>query len=160
MLGVPTYREQEQPFDSPETAFGNVVKLWRGNLKDSDIGNFRIVPLNSSVALASEGCTLYRYGANYDADCARGFVQVLSIRDFKGNRLAMLSLRFSCKGWCIEEIVGPRGEDISSITFTWLDENGKYNELDEPTDLHFLAQEVVRILNREDKNGTRKQIDC
>ena len=40
----------------------------------------------------------------------------------------------------------------AQLTFTWIDENGKHNELDKPTDLHFSAQEVARILNRENEN--------
>ena len=146
-------RDQGKSIDSIEIATSKAVYLWRGNHKDRSVGDFHIVALNSSKALASEGCALYRYGSNYDADCAMGLVQVLSIRDLKENRVAMLGLRFSYKGWRIDEFVGQYGEDISAVAFTWIDENGKHNELNEPTDLHFLAQEVVRILNRENENA-------
>lgn len=111
-----------------EIAIGNVICLWRGNLRDSEIGDFRIVALNSNEALESEGNGLYRYGTNYNAECAKGLVQCLSIRDRDGNRVATLGLRFSVNGWRVDELVGPRGEEISAATFTWFDENGKHNE--------------------------------
>jgi hypothetical protein len=156
MMDEFTYGEQDQPFDPDQIVISNVVRLWRGNPKHSEIGDFHIVALNSNEALESESCGLYRYGANYDRDCAKGLVQGLSIRDRKENRVAALVLRFSVKGWRVDDLVGPHGEDISAAAVTSIDEDGKCNELNEPTDLHFLAQEVVRILNRENENGTQQ----
>ena len=153
MLDESTYCEQDRPFDPVENGLGNVVRLWRGNPKVCEMGDFRIVALNSSEALGSDGCSLYRNEVNYNAECAKGLLQALSIHDRKGNRVAALGLRFSVKRWRVDELVGPYEEDISVATLTWIDENGKNNELDEPTDLHFLVQEVARILNRENENA-------
>ena len=69
-------------------AIGNVVRLWCSNLKDSKIGNYRIVVLNSNEALESKGCGPSRYGTNHKAEIAKGLDQVLSIRDHNENRLA------------------------------------------------------------------------
>lgn len=141
---------EEKPINSEKRSSCNVIRLRRGNPTESIVGDYRIVPINSTYALSAEGCKIYLNTPDYDADCAKGLVQALSVRGQNNVRLATLVLTFKNSRWEADQILGIYGEDVSSTTIRLRNEDGTYEESEEPSDLYYLTQEIARILNSGD----------
>lgn len=130
------------------TPTGKVGYRWQSTLQAQEIGDFRIIPLTSSMELTSEGWNMKHWAANYDEDCAKGLYQVFSVRNLDGEAVATLSLRYGAGQWRVDQCLGFRYEEVTSTVVEWVDQNGKHNERNDPTDLHFLAQDVARLMNQ------------
>ena len=75
---------------------------------------------------------------------------MFSIRSAAGRRLATLGLSVGSGNWKVYQCQGYRNANVSRANFTWIDQDGKHNAVDERTDLHYVAQEIARLLNRSD----------
>jgi len=89
--------------------------------------------------------------ATYDAKCAKGLYQVFSIRDILGNRLATLGLTYGARSWEVDQCLGFNNVEVLTETAEWIHGNGKQDSMEEFTDLHYVAQEVTRLLNNQRK---------
>ena len=120
---------------------------WVCPILAQEIGNFSIVPLVTSKQLASEGWHMQHCVAAYDANCAKGLYQVFSIRDLLGSRLATLGLTYGASGWKVDQCFGVGNATVMCKSIEWINDGGKNESMLEYTDLHYLAQEMARLLN-------------
>lgn len=123
-------------------------KYWRCPLSPFEISDFKITPLTSSRALASEGWNMQHCVATYAEHCATGLYHVFSIRNSINQRIATLGLQLSHDLWRVDQCLGFRNVQVTFRIDKRDDVNGKHMESHEPTDLHYLAHEVARLLNR------------
>lgn len=152
MLDEQTVRELNRLFGLDRaTPTGKIRYRWQSSLQAQEFGDFHIIPLTSSKELSSEGWNMNHCVAHYDADCAKGMYQVFSIRDQDGTRIATLGLIYTAGFWRIDQCLGFGNEAVVTTVVEWVDQNGKHDSLNEFTDLHYLSQEIVRLLNKEHK---------
>ncbi len=120
---------------------------WACPILTQELGDFIIVPLVSSKELASEGWHMQQCVATYDVNCAGGLYQVISVRDLLGNRVATLGLTYGATGWTVDQCLGVSNAVVMRKSVEWIYEGGQHESTEEYTDLHYLAQEVARLLN-------------
>jgi hypothetical protein len=115
---------------------------WESLIGQYEAGDFQVVPLISSDELRAEGYLMdHCIGRYYPTWCKQGFIRVFSIRDLDGRRVATASLVFEydedrwkleqCKGYCNMEV--------------------SFQE-SEPSDLHFVVQDIVRLYQQAQEN--------
>jgi hypothetical protein len=120
---------------------------WESLIGEFPAGDYRVVPLLSSDALREEGESMdHCVGQRYPRWCKTGAVRVFSIRDMLDRHVATASIYFDFETghWRLEQCRGPKNREVC--------ENGtkQRHGLDtqeysaEPTDLYFLAREIVR----------------
>lgn len=85
--------------------------------------------------------------ASYDVNCARGLYQVISVRDLLGNRVATLGLTYGATGWTVDQCLGSSNAIVMRKSIEWIYEGGQHESTEAYTDLHYLAQEVARLMN-------------
>ncbi len=127
---------------------GKLRYRWACPVAEQEMGDFRIVPLTSSTALAGEGWHMQHCVASYATQCATGLYQVFSIRNLLGCRLATLGLACTGCGWRVDQCLGFKNAEVLMQTAEWLHGNGEHQSTEEFTDLHYVAQEVTRLLNQ------------
>ena len=79
----------------------------------------------------------------YDEMCHKGLARVFSIRDLSNKRMATISLLWRDDYWHLEQIKGLQNADVLESESTFFDGNTTVTLL-EPTELHFVSQEVLR----------------
>jgi hypothetical protein len=152
-LNEQTIREMNHLFGlSTTTPTGKIRYRWQSPLQIQEMGDFCVVPLTSTKDLASEGWNMRHCVASYDVDCANGLYQVFSIRDLDGKRLATLGLRYDPNGWKLDQCLGLLNAEVTTSVVEWIDGNGNHHSINQPTEIHFLAQEVERLMKYADWN--------
>lgn len=148
MLSEKTACELNQLFELTKAAPSRKLRYrWACPVLAQEIGDFSIAPLVSSKELESEGWHMQHCVATYAANCASGLYQVISVRDLLGNRLATLGLTYVASGWKVDQCLGLGNATVMHKSIEWIHEGGKHESTVEYTDLHYLAQEVARLLN-------------
>jgi hypothetical protein len=154
MLSEQTVRELNQLFGLAQMTLSRKTRYrWSCPLEAHDLGDFRVVPLTSSRALASEGWNMQSCVTSYDAKCALGFYQLFSIRDLRGDRIATLGLTYRDSGWTVDQCLGQGNAEVMNKTVEWIHDNGQHESMDEFTDLHYVALEVVRLLKSNQRGA-------
>lgn len=149
MISEQTVRELNQLFGLDQSTPSRKLRYrWACPVLAQEMGDFLVVPLASSKELTSEGWHMQHCVASYDARCANGMYQVFSIRDLLGNRIATLGLAYGASGWTVDQCLGIGNSEVMLKFTEWIHGIGKHESMDEFTDLHFLSQEVARLLNR------------
>ena len=149
MFSEQTVNELNQLFGLDQSTPTRKLRYrWACPVPAQKMGDFLAVPLASSKELTSEGWHMQHCVASYDARCANDMYQVFSIRDLLGNRIATLGLAYGASGWTVDQCLGIGNFEVMLKTAEWIHDNGKHESVDEFTDLHFLSQEVARLLNR------------
>jgi len=149
-----TVSELNQLFGLGQAAPARKLRYgWPCPVAEQEMGDFRLVPLTSSSALAGEGWHMQHCVASYATQCATGLYQVFSIRDLLGRRLATLGLAFAASGWRVDQCLGFKNAEVLMQTAEWLHGNGEHQSPEEFPDLHYVAQEVTRILNQQRKSS-------
>jgi hypothetical protein len=148
MVDGQTARESNRLCELNSTVSVNEFRYrWQCPVQEQTMGDFHIVPLTTANELASEGRNMHDCVASYGAACAKGLYQVFSIRDLDGERVATLGLVYAVGGWKVDQCIGILNDEVTTTIVEWIDGNGKHDSMDEPTDLHFLAQDVARLMN-------------
>jgi len=150
MISEQTARELNQLFglNQQDDSLRKLRYRWPCPLVAQEMGDFFVVPLTSSRELASEGWNMQHCVATYDSNCANGIYQVFSIRDLLGNRIATLGLTYGPNGWKVDQCLGLSNVEVMLKPVEWIQGDGIQESRDDFTDLHYLAQEVARLLNR------------
>ena len=120
---------------------------WTSDLAECVIGEFVIVPLTTSRQLRAEGRAMRHCVGQYDEICHKGLARVFSIRDLSKKRMATISLLWRDDYWHLEQIKGRQNVDVLESESTFFDGNTTVTLL-EPTELHFVSQEVLRRYRR------------
>jgi len=116
---------------------------WASALSAGEIGAYMVIPLTTSSALRKEGAAMCHCIGSHDILCAVGTYVVFSIRDLDNKRLATMSLVIDQHGWHLDQIKGLENREVTYTEETFY--SGERTEtVREPSDLYYVAQEVLR----------------
>lgn len=132
--------------------------VWDSALQACEVGDYQVIPLTSSWALRQEGRAMQHCVGGYDEMCAKGRVQVFSVRNLLGHRVATLSLIFRDDYWHLEQIKGVANEDVSIAEELYYDGDRTVTQLD-MTDMHYVAHEVLRCYRGAWENALLRLIN-
>ncbi|THB78146.1 MAG: hypothetical protein D6B25_04875 [Desulfobulbaceae bacterium] len=125
----------------------NFKGSWNPQLPEMLIGEYLIIPLTSSKMLKSEGFWMQHCCRTFASRCADLDYCIFSIRTRSGERLATLGVQKDHDYWQFDQCYGPGNADVIEETFEYLDEDGELQIELVPTELFYVAQEVVRLMN-------------
>jgi hypothetical protein len=115
---------------------------WESLIGPYEAGDYLVVPLICTDDLRTEGNVMnHCIGRLYPTSCKLGLIRAFSIRDLDGRRLATVSLEFDYleDRWKLEQCKGYGNINVSF-------------EGSEPTDLHFLVADLVRLYQQAQEN--------
>ena len=122
-------------------------RKWQCKLPETVIGDFLIIPLTSAKMLKSETYWMSNCCKDYLFQCAGLEYSVFSIRTRTGERLATLGLRNDNGYWQFDQCYGPSNSEVLEESHLYLDEEGTLQSDSFPTELYYVAHEVVRLMN-------------
>lgn len=125
---------------------------WKCKLPETLIGEYLITPLTSSRMLKSEGYWMNNCSRDFTRQCETFEYCLFSIRKRTGGRLATLGIMNDQGHWSFDQCYGPSNSEVLEETFEYLDEDEVLQFESYPTDLYYIAHEVVRLMNS--KNDT------
>lgn len=120
---------------------------WPSLLDETVIGDFLAIPLTSAKMMKSEAYWMNNCCRDFTESCAHGEYGLFSIRRRTGERLATLGVAKSSTGWCFDQCYGPSNVDVLEETVVYLGDEGELHSESYPTELYYISQEVVRLLN-------------
>lgn len=88
---------------------------WSTGLEELEVDGVRVVPIEDSLSLASEGHELHHCVAAYERDCIEGRCRILGLRDKETDRrigTVRLQLRPKTGTWILAEAKGPRNRSL------------------------------------------------
>lgn len=122
-------------------------RRWPSVLPETVVGDYLVVPLTSSKMLKSEGYRMNNCSREYSGLCGLGSYLIFSIRSRSGERVATLGMRKRDEFWRFEQCLGPGNSNVMDEEITYCDENGTVQQEWYPTELYYVAHEVVRLVN-------------
>lgn len=131
---------------------------WASKLPEIMVGDFLVIPLNSTKMLKSESYWMNNSSSDYAQQCSKGLYALFSIRTRSGERLATLGLENYCGSWRFDQCHGPSNSEVLEEHFEYLDDDGRYVEEFYPTEMYYAVHEVARLLNNFD--GGRLEVFC
>lgn len=120
---------------------------WECELSEVLIGDYLVVPLVSTKMLKSEGYWMNNCCREYAGECAAHAYSLFSIRSRSGERLATLGLKREQGSWELDQCYGPANRDVLEETLVYLDEDDAVQTEWVPTEMYYVAHEVVRLMN-------------
>jgi hypothetical protein len=129
---------------------------WKCKLTETLIGEYLITPLTSAKMLKSEGYRMNNCSRDYTRQCEKLEYCIFSIRKRTGERLATLGLAYDRGSWSFEQCYGPSNTEVLEETHAYLDEDDVLQFDCNPTELYYVAHEVVRLMNA--KNDSIDQL--
>lgn len=148
----------EKKVNKSEVVFVDVLPIaspvkrkrkWECSLPEMVVGDYLVVPCCSAKMLRSESYWMNSCCRDYAELCAGGEYSVFSIRSRVGERLATLGLVNENDRWRFDQCYGPSNADVLEETMVYLDEDGELHSESFPTDLYYIAHEVVRLMNSQ-----------
>ncbi len=130
-----------------ETWRGKQPAQWECKLKETLVGEYLIVPLNSAKMLKSEGYLMNNCCRDYIFRCADLAYSLFSIRSRSGERLATLGLGYENGYWHFDQCFGQANSEVLEESLEYFDEDGVLRTEYFPTEIYYLAHEVVRLMN-------------
>lgn len=127
-------------------------RKWNCALSEIIIGEYLIVPLTSAKMLNSEGYRMSNCCRDYAGQCADLKYCLFSIRTRSGERLATLGLKNDRGYWCFDQCFGPANTEVLEETHEFIDEDGVPQTECYPTELYYVAHDVVRMINSVSSN--------
>ena len=125
---------------------------WKCKLDETLIGEYLITPLTSTRMLKSEGYWMNNCIRDYTRQCEALQYCIFSIRRRTGERLATLGLANDRESWVLDQCYGPSNSEVLEETIEYIDEDEELNYESNPTELYFVAHEVVRLMNSTETN--------
>ena len=122
-------------------------RKWVCGLSETLVGEYLVIPLVSTRMLKSEGYWMNTCCREYADRCAEGTYSLFSLRSRSGERLATLGLAKDLGRWVLAQCCGPSNSDVLEETLVYLDEDDAVQTEWVPTELYYVAQEVVRLMN-------------
>ncbi|MBM9604178.1 PcfJ domain-containing protein [Desulfopila inferna] len=120
---------------------------WTCPLSEEIIGDYFIIPLISAKMLKSEGYLMDNCCRDYLELCEVQKYRIFSMRNLSDERVATLGLRNDNGYWCFDQCFGPSNADVLEETIEYLDEDAELQTEVLPSDLYYVAHEVVRLMN-------------
>ena len=120
---------------------------WDCPLGETVIGDFLIIPLISMEMLKHESDSMQNRCEEYGALCRAGSEAVFSICSCSGQRLATLALQNNMGCWNLDYCAGPAGSEIMEECYVYLDDEDVLQTEYYPTDIYYVVQEVLRLIN-------------
>lgn len=120
---------------------------WECRLSEKLIGEYLVIPLTSAKMLKSEGYWMNNCCKEYVHQCADLTYCLFSIRSRSGERLATLGLASEQGSWGLDQCFGPSNIDVLEETLVYLDEDEVVQTEWVPTEMYYVAHEVVRLMN-------------
>lgn len=124
---------------------------WSCGVGETLIGDYLAVPLISSAMLRSESYWMENSCSVEPLKCATADYALFSIRSRSGERLATLRLANRNGCWQLDRCLGPAGTEVLEETMEYIDEDGELQTEWYPTELYYVVQEVVRLMNGVDR---------
>ncbi len=125
---------------------------WECKLTEILIGEYLITPLTSARMLKSEGYWMNNCSRNYTRQCEEFEYCMFSIRRRTGERLATLGLANVPGYWIFDQCYGPSNSEVLEETCEYIDEDEGLQFDCNPTELYYVAHEVVRLMNSKDNS--------
>ena len=97
--------------------------------------------------LKSEGYWMNNCCRDYAGQCADSEYCIFSIRSRSGERLATLGLISDQGYWYFDQCFGPANTDVLEETSLFLDEDDVLQTEWFPTEIYYVAHEVIRLMN-------------
>ena len=91
---------------------------------------------------------------DYARKCEAFEYCIFSIRKRTGERLATLGIANDQGYWVFDQCYGPSNTDVLEETYEYLDEDEVLQYDWEPTELYYVAHEVVRLMNSKNDSIT------
>ena len=127
-------------------------RKWECKLNETLIGEYLITPLTSAKMLKSEGYWMNNCSRDYARQCQAFEYCIFSIRKRTGERLATLGLVNDQRSWSFDQCYGPSNSEVLEETHAYLDEDEVLQFDCNPTELYYVAHEVVRLMNSKDNS--------
>lgn len=124
---------------------------WYCKLTETIIGEFLITPLNSRKKIQSEAYIMSNCCRQYTDACAALEYGLFSMRSRAGERMATLGLRRKDGHWRFDKCLGPSDAEVAEESLCYCDDNNVVQTESYPTELYYVAQEVVRLMNAREK---------
>lgn len=128
---------------SAERRSGN----WQCRLPETFIGEYLIVPLTSTRLLKTEGYVMNNCCREYSRQCEDQMYAMFSIRTRSGERIATLGLSKELGYWTVDQCYGPSNSEVMEEMCNFLDEDEVLQTEYFPTEIYYVAHEVVRLMN-------------
>ncbi len=125
---------------------------WDCKLEEMLVGEYLIIPLTTAKMLKSESYLMNNCCRDYLFRCADLEYSLFSIRSRSGERLATLGLCSEDGYWHFDQCFGPANSDVLEESLEYLDEDGVVYTEYFPTEIYYVAHEVVRLLNTHNKS--------
>ncbi len=132
---------------------GRSGNSWESLLGENVLGDYLVVPLVSAGMLRSEALWMSNCINGYRAICAAGDYAFFSVRTRSGERVATLGVRKDEGCWTLDLCFGPENSTVLEETIEYMDEDGRLQLESYPTDMYYIAQEVVRLQNNMENFG-------
>ena len=110
-------------------------------------GEYEIRPLTSTADLIAEGEAMFHCVGIFDHKCYRGEYRIFSIIGYDGRRIATLSIRYVIDRWIFDQCFGYANAVVCSEEYP-VDIPSEEWKIGQPTDIHFLAMDIVCRYNR------------
>jgi hypothetical protein len=127
-------------------------RKWECKLNETLIGEYLVTPLTSAKMLKSEGYWMNNCSRDYARQCQAFEYCIFSICKRTGERLATLGLANDQGSWSFDQCYGPSNSEVLEETHAYLDEDEVLQFDCNPTELYYVAHEVVRLMNSKDNS--------
>ena len=154
MLSQTTVNELNTNFagEFSETSTKRRSGKWQCKLTETLIGEYLITPLTSARMLKSEGYWMNNCSRDYTRQCEDFEYCIFSIRKRTGERLATLGITNDQGSWSFDQCYGPSNAEVLEEIYGYLDEDEVLQFDSNPTELYYVAHEVVRLMNSKDNS--------
>jgi hypothetical protein len=125
---------------------------WGCKLTETLIGEYLITPLTSAKMLKSEGYWMNNCSRDYTRQCEEFEYCIFSIRKRTGERLATLGIVNDQGHWSFHQCYGPSNSEVLEEIYGYQDEDDMLHFDSDPTELYYVAHEVVRLMNSKDSS--------
>lgn len=127
------------------------TQQWPSMISDMIIGDYLIVPLRTAKMLKSEAYNMNNNSDQFIPGCTTNENCAFSIRNHFGFSQATLILSYDDEGWRLEKCYGPSNTNVLEEVLEFFDENDIAQTEYYPTDLYYVAYEIIRLMNSQQR---------
>lgn len=125
---------------------------WNSPLRQTFVGEYLLQPITSMRMLHKEDRVLDNGCSSNLFRCYNETYAAISLRTRSGERLATLCLQRKNDYWAINSCLGRNGQNALEETLVYMDEELNVLEETTPTELYYICQEAVRLINNRQNN--------
>jgi len=120
---------------------------WKCNLHQTFISEYLLLPITSMRKLYKEEQVLNNNCSANLFRCYNETYSAISLRTRSGERIATICLQKVQNYWELDACLGKNGENVLEETLIYMDEDLTVQEETTPTELYYICQEAVRLMN-------------